>query len=400
MRDDQSKDADTLLTVRVDVVGGLRARRTEIEQAIYARIQSTASIQVGEYDVAYQDGLRAAIAATVEYCLEGLDDGAEWCRPVPPAAAAQARRAARSGVCLGTVLGRYISGHRVFGSFVMDEARRIGASSDGAALFDLRAMQEVLLEHLTAAVTREYNHERERAAHMPDQRRGEVVRKLLAGEHVESVDMAALEYELYDAWHLGIIAVGVAAEEMVERLDHDVADRLLLVRCVDGAIWAWLGSRRELPASEADRILEANGAISAISAAGNPRRGLDGWRQTHNEAQGALLRARRHPGRLTRYTDSPLLVAALQDETLARWLKHFLAPVRNDADTQGLIRALRAYIDAECNYRAAASAVELNRHTVESRIRKTETLLGRSLRTCLSELDVALQLEELNGVAY
>jgi len=63
----------------------------------------------------------------------------------------------------------------------------------------------------------------------------------------------------------------------------------------------------------------------------------------------------------------------------------------------GLRRTLRALIDAECNRRAAAAALDIDRHTVESRLRTAERLLGRTLHTCLPELDIALHLEELDG---
>jgi DNA-binding PucR family transcriptional regulator len=81
-----------------------------------------------------------------------------------------------------------------------------------------------------------------------------------------------------------------------------------------------------------------------------------------------------------------------------RWLKDFLAPLRSYKDGGvGLLQTLRALIDAECNRRAAATALDIDRHTVESRLRTAEELLGRTLLTCLPELDIALRLEELDG---
>jgi DNA-binding PucR family transcriptional regulator len=131
---------------------------------------------------------------------------------------------------------------------------------------------------------------------------------------------------------------------------------------------------------------------------GGPARGLDGWRQTHREARDALVVALRKPERIVRYADSPLFAAAVQNDTLMRWLKDFLAPLRSQKDGGiGLLQTLRALIDAECNRRAAASALDVDRHTVESRLRTAEQLLGRTLPTCLPELDIALRLEEFDG---
>lgn len=388
----------SLQEIRAEIVVRLRERRTEVESTIYARIQAGVPDSVDGQDPAYQAGMREAIAAIIEYCLEGLEHGSEWLGPIPSAAAAQARRAARNDVCLGTVLLRYFAGHRLLGEMIAEEAKGIDLLDNGLALQHLRRIQEGLLEHLTTVVADEYNHERERARRSPEQRRRELVGKLLAGDHVYPVDRAELGYELHNAWHLGLILTGGWADEPLLQLQAALDCELLSVACGDGTTWVWLGARRTLAVVEIERLLSLDDTANLSLALGSPGKGIAGWRQTHHEARGALLRALRRPERLVRYADRPLLAAALQNETLARWLKEFLAPLRARADGgTELLQALRAYIDAECNYRAAGSTLDRDRHTVENRVRTAEESLGRSLRTCLPELDVALHLEELNG---
>jgi DNA-binding PucR family transcriptional regulator len=43
--------------------------------------------------------------------------------------------------------------------------------------------------------------------------------------------------------------------------------------------------------------------------------------------------------------------------------------------------------------------LEVDRHTVQRRLRKVEEALGRLLHTCHAELEVALSLEELDRAA-
>lgn len=122
---------------------------------------------------------------------------------------------------------------------------------------------------------------------------------------------------------------------------------------------------------------------------------MDGWRLTHCQAREALRLAARKSDKLARYGDGPLLAAALQNDTLARWLNAFLSMLDGRGDGRKLRQTLRAYIDAECSATSAAPVLKIGRHTVESHVRVAEELLGRPLRVCISELNVALALDEL-----
>lgn len=100
--------------------------------------------------------------------------------------------------------------------------------------------------------------------------------------------------------------------------------------------------------------------------------------------------------RVARCADGPLVTAALESDTLTERLNNFLEPIRSRPDGGWvLLETLRAYIDAEFNSSSAASALNIRRQTVGSRIRLAEQLLGRPLRSCIAELDVALRLAEL-----
>lgn len=392
-----SSGEKSLDEVRVRVVERLRPCRSEIELALYARIQKDVPDSIGDENPEYQASLRATIAAVLGYTLEAIERGSVVA-PIPPAAAAQARRAARAGVSLGTIQRRYFAGHGELGDFVSRAVEELGLSNDGRALDHLRRTQETVLGHIAASIEQEYLHERELVARPLERRRIETVQKLLAGEPVDPAELDELDYQLHAYWHLGVIATGDTAKDVLVHLRTGLESRLLQVPCGDGAIAGWLGGQHELAICDLERLLSANGYADSCVVIGGPGRGLDGFRQTHREARDALVVALRKTERIVRYADSPLFAAAVQNDTLMRWLKDFLAPLRSYKDGGiGLLQVLRALIDSECNRRAAATALDIDRHTVESRLRTAEELLGRALPTCLPELDIALRLEELDG---
>ncbi len=246
---------------------------------------------------------------------------------------------------------------------------------------------------LTAAIERDYDEIHESIAHPPEQRRTEIVRRLLAEEPVGFAELAELDYEL-DAWHIGVIAAGSGLQDAFRRVTVGFDCECLQVSR-GNIVWAWIGASRKPERTDVEHLFSVRTSCDSL-AIGGLWRGLDGWRQTHREAKGALPRALGRPEKIVRYADEPLVAAALESETLAVWLREFLAPLlsRPDGGT-GLLQTLRAYLDAECNCSSAASTLNVRRQTVMSRLRTVEALLGRQLRTCLAELDTALRLVDL-----
>jgi hypothetical protein len=300
------------------VVQRLRARRGELIEAIFAGVRDVAFGSVGAQDAEYVAGLRAAVVASVDYVLEGI--------------------------------------------------------------------------------------ERECS---PEQRRVEQVRGLLDGGEPER---AELDYDM-DAWHLGVIAVGAGAARAVLVLGAGVDRRLLSVAQGEQSVWAWLGGRERFVVADVERLvgMGSHRSASVVLALGEPARGLEGWRLTHRQAQAALVVALRRNGiprngippaqgvMLTRYGDVALLASALKDELLGRALIDvYLAPLRDARDGGAVLRqTLRAYLAAERSVSSTAAALGVARKTVAGRLRTIEERLGRTLRPCPAELEVALELDEL-----
>jgi DNA-binding MarR family transcriptional regulator len=147
---------------RVVLVARLRSRRVEIEQAIFARVQGDWFDRTGADDPEYVEGLRAAGVAGLEYVFAGVELWGRSLAPAPEAVLAQARRAARVGVGLDTVLRRYVAGHAVVEDFIVWE---VGSEDSllraGVLRVALQAIA-VLVDRLIRAVSGAYGQEAER----------------------------------------------------------------------------------------------------------------------------------------------------------------------------------------------------------------------------------------------
>jgi polyhydroxyalkanoate synthesis regulator phasin len=386
------QQAHSLQEIRAELVVRLRARSAEIEDAIFNRVRALASPAENE-DAEYRAGLRATVAESVDYALISIQRGDDWTGRIPAAAAEQARRAARNGVGLDTVLRRYAAGDRLVGEIIMDEARRF----PNEALRQVLNTQSPHVDRLMASVATEYMDELELMRRSPAQRTMERVQRLLAGD--APLDAEGLDYE-FDAWHLGIVVTGVRADVAARTLAAGLGRQPLVVGRGNDSAWAWLGGREPLEVAEVERYLTARVLGSVSLAVGEPRRGLEGWRLTHHEAQAAQQVMLRRPQSLTQASDVILLAAVLRDESLAKSLREtYLAPLDEHGDSGLVLReTLRAYFAAGFNAATAAAAMGVDRHTVQRRLRKVEEALGRLLHSCHAELEVALSLEELDQV--
>lgn len=378
--------------VRTGVVARLRARLPAIEKGIFASLRSGPSDPAGSGDVEYVRGLRVAIVAALDYALTGMEKDDDWSGPIPSAVTAQARRAARSGVGLETVLLRYTVGNRILSDFVMEEVDRFPSQ----ALREVMSAQGALVESLMAGVSAEYKLEVERAGRSLEQRRGERILRLLAGEYV-ACEAYDYDYRFEDAWHLGMIMVGGRVREAVRSLGAGWDRDVLSVGRDETTMWVWLGGRDRSSIVGLESRLSNIADMGVSVALGEPSSGIQGWRLTHRQAQSALLVALHQPRGITRYAENMLLATALQDETLATSLQEiYMAPLASQRDGGAVLReTLCRYFEVAGNAATAAAILKVDRHTVERRLQKIEDKLGRMLCTCQAELEVALRLHEL-----
>jgi PucR C-terminal helix-turn-helix domain/GGDEF-like domain len=376
--------------IRSGLAKRLRDRRPEIEQAALTRINAVA--EVGESsDPAYRDGLKAAVCAALEYGIEAVEHSSERPPPMPTVLLAQARLAARHGVKLETVLRRYLAGYTLLGDFLIEESER-GGALNGASLKRLLRVQASLLDGLIAAVSEEYAREAAARPGSSEERRAELVRRLLDGELLDTSELA---YD-FEGHHLGLIASGPDPVGVVSELARGVDCCSLIVRRDPETAWAWLGARQRLESGDlADRFRRSDNEEVRI-AIGEPGEGLSGWRLTHRQAAAAFSVAQRGAEKSIRYSEVALLASVLQDDLLAHSLcQLYLQPLRSERDGGEIIReTLRAYLAAGGSLSSAASILGVSRRTVGNRLLRVEKLVGRQIHTVITDIDIALRLNE------
>jgi hypothetical protein len=380
---------------RAELSTRLRERRPEIEQAVLTRAfavsDTSEPVDLDSLDPTYLQGLRSAIAAAVDYGLEVIERGEERALSPPPVLLAQARLAARYGVGLDTVLRRYCAGYVLLFDFLIEEAERSGLR--GTTLQRLLRTQAAL-DRLLAAVSEEYAREERERPGTTEQRRVERVERLLAGELLDTSELA---YE-FEANHIALLAAGPGAANALRKLATALDCRLLTACRGEETLWAWLGARRAPDPEELGRHARALWPEGATLAIGEPAQGLPGWRLSHRQAKAALPIALRGPDFFVRYADVALLASVLQDDLFATSLRQiYLEPLERERDGGEVAReTLRAYFAAGRNVSSAAAALAINRNTVASRLRAVEATIGRPLGSCGPELETALRLGDLD----
>lgn len=158
---------ERLEEARIVLVGRMRSRRREIHEAIFARVREGVFGLTGSGDPEYLLGLRDTIVAAVDHVLMAIENPGESLEAAPATTLEQARRSARMGVGLDTVLRRYVAGYALFEDFVMQEAERDDLLSQGTALRSMLGTAASLVERLITAVSSAYREEVERTGRAP-----------------------------------------------------------------------------------------------------------------------------------------------------------------------------------------------------------------------------------------
>lgn len=377
------EEARSLLSAR------LMEHVSEIEAAVQQRIRSLAEA-APPIDPEYVVGLREATREAIAYAIAGVQTGERPSESIPTAVARQARRAARSGIPLETVLRRYHAGDRLFYEWIAGAADDLPAYS----LQEIVRTQGNVADHLTAGVAEEYNRELERSRQSPTQRLSERVRALLEGERDSD---SSLPYNLH-GWHLGLIGSGAGIEEAIREAARQADRQVLCVQGIsDGRVWAWLGGRAKPAIRALERMLETRVPTGASLCLGEIRRGLEGWRLTHAEAQIALQVALHKTSAITRSRDVMLLSAIIRDPRLTESIvETFIRPLEGKSGKGAVLReTLRAYFGADQNAATTAQRLTVDRGTVRRRLTSVETLLGLKIDNYGPQLQVALAVEEL-----
>jgi len=377
--------------LRLKLAERLRGRRWEIEGLILARVRAGLEPSEAE-DGSSLAGLRAAVAELVEDVVVGVEGDDRLAEPLPAACAAQVQKAARHGVSLEALLRRYAAVERVITQAILEG----GESLPPQGVRRVLRARDAQMDRYMAGIASEHEVELARLRQLPAKRLGEQVERLLS--EASYVDPSDLGYE-FEGWHLGLVGGGAEAEEVLRAIVSGAGHDRLVVPRRDGTVWAWIAAWRPIGVAELRRFAARHASSRSRLAVGESRRGLEGWRLTHAEARVALPVALRRPQLLTRGSEVLLLAAVLRDRSLARALHdNYIAPLDKRGNPGATLRqTLSAYFAADGNAAAAGAALKVTRQTVQRRLRRVESSLGRVLHTCRAEVEVALLLEQLEN---
>lgn len=340
------------------------------------------------YEQSYRDQLR--------FIYEGLASrrDLETCEP-PAFAVEEARVAATLGIRLNALLHTYRIGQRVIFEDVIAKAQE-QIPDEGVRNAILRVVSRWLfgyVDWLSSRITDAYERERDLLVQDREQRKRQLIRRVLDGESVDTGGQ--LGYEL-DRDHLAVVAWGQKPGHALSALGDATGLSLLKAVNSDGTVWAWLGVREfgEQKLRAVRRFEPADGTRLAF---GEPAPGADGFRQSHRQALTAHHIADAGDESVTWHSDVAVLALALQDPALARqFVRRELGPLADRDERSEMLReTLSVYFRCGHNGASAAAALKIHDRTVLYRIRSIEKRLGYPISERREELGMALRLAPL-----
>lgn len=367
----------------------LSAHSEEIEEAVVARMLNS-GLDLPTFETEGLVGVRPSAKESLNTMIESFEKGDDWNPVLPPALVAQIRYAARRDVSLEQVM----RGAAIIGSVFIDALfQRLDDRDAHAALQYIVAWQGQNQDKMMAAFAAHYTTELERLKQSSTHELSAQVKKLLEGQ---TRDTSAIDYR-FDACHIGLIAAGEKVDLVCKRLAERLGCDLLVVPAAEGTFWVWLGAPREIRYPDLERLVSAMADTLTIGA-GEPRDGIVGWRLTHQEAKAAAPVALLEGPGLVRHSSVALLASALCHEETGRSLvDRYLTPLDQHRDADDLRKTLGVYFELSCNAASTASALGVNRHTVQRRLKRVEESIGEPSSARQAEFGVALRLQQLTA---
>ncbi|MEU0227250.1 helix-turn-helix domain-containing protein [Streptomyces sp. NPDC006284] len=331
---------------------------------------------------------------------------------VPDEALLGGREFARRRVGLGSVLRGIRLGHASLSRAVMDACRDLVPDADQADEF--RRLSDTLfgfIDEFSSRMTDEYLAEHDRWVTSGAAAREEAVRVILKGDPVkEEAVTRILGYRL-EARHLAVIAwrdthLGLPGTELQQAAADFLADHgcqpHLLIPVGRTGLWAWGNTTAECPVTCAETGSTSPTGIHI--ACGTVREGLEGFRQSHHEAEQVARLIRMNPrkgGAAVHYRDVDV-TALLSDDLAAaqRFVHDELGPLAVDTPHGEQLRTtLRQYLLCERSLTTAAARLHVARNTVTYRVKRAQELIGHDLTGRLLQVMTALETAHVLGEA-
>lgn len=376
---------------RRDLAGEMRKNVEAIEADVLARIAGPEEKWPAEGG-GHSEEARKAVRAVLEYGLRAIEGKRD--RHPPPEAVAYARELAWQGVPTYVVLLACGRGEAAFKEHLRRAESSIKSRSRAGGADAVKALEDAFTP-VRIAVAKEHAAEERRLKASPDARRLETVKQLLSGELIHPPDLG---YD-FSATHIGVVGSGPGVEGEIRRLAKMLGGQLLIVQASPDQFWAWIGLKQESSTARLKDILEATLDPAVCVAIGDSAADLDGWRQTHREAEAAFPVALHRPGSVMRYADVSVLASILGNPLLQQSLRtELLDPLAGEKDGgRQLLTTLRTYFALDRNGRATAAALGVHPQTITNHLQRVEQCLGRSSAACGIGLEAAVLFEDLTS---
>lgn len=322
-----------------------------------------------------------------------------WADPMdvgpPPESIRWARDFVRLGLPVDRLMRSYRLGHAGFWSWWQERLREHADDVDvlAEAMAATSAWTFAYVDAVLQPLIDDYVAQQSRAGARAETVRIEEVRALLDRTGTEpdvERSSARLRYALRRR-HLAFVATVVpdparpagsdaaAALESVAGVvaEHlGIADAPLVVPAAGDAVHGWVGGH-ELDAAAVTDI-RVPGVVLAFGAPGD---GLEGFRETHDQAREAARVARlagRRAGSSVTYRDTAVLALLTGDEErAARFAAAALGPLADDSDaSRRLLATLAVFQEEQLSFAKTARRLGVHQNTIAYRVRRSLELCG------------------------
>jgi DNA-binding PucR family transcriptional regulator len=330
----------------------------------------------------------------------------------PTAAFEYARRLAQYGVPVNALVRAYRLGQKLMNELVFGEVRLID-TSEQTRYAVVEAMSGTIFEYIdwiSQQVVLVYEDERERWLENQNSLRALRVRELLAAGMTVDADAASTSIRYPLRWHhLALVMwypdAGADGSELgrLQRFLRDAGEAAnaggapLFVAADRSCGWGWLpfrGSADE--AGEKVREFSCARTDSPSVAIGTMSCGVEGFRQSHREAESAhrvAMIGKREPVVIAATDPGLSVVGRLGDDVagIRDWVGTVLGGLAIDDDNDGRLReTLRIFLGCGSSYKVAAEELNLHFNSVKYRVGRAVTRRGREISG--DRLDVELAL--------
>jgi DNA-binding PucR family transcriptional regulator len=323
-----------------------------------------------------------------------------------------ARSVARRGLELGVLLKIYRAGQQALFGYLTEltEAVRPGDPGRDRVLVDIWNRADRWLDEGIEGLIAVYYEERRRLHEGAQHRKAETITAILAGAALQTTEASRALGHPVHAWQTAFVSwttaethgrpdaaytIAAAAAEALGTYDP------LTMAAGSRDLWFWAATDDcpELGALASLRgLLEQSATQHAV---GVPAQGVQGFRNSHEEARAAQALAISATSSLdlVLYQDVELLCLTSGNQNLARRMvqRELGALARADKNT-GLIReTVLAYFDSALNVEATAQRLHVHKNTVRYRLARAEELVGHGLSQGTAQLELALRYVSMFG---